>query len=213
MRKDLTDVTVVMDRSGSMIQCREDAEGGLNAFIEEQKAHPGDCTFTLVQFDDEYEFVHKAVPIKDVPKCILQPRGWTALLDALGKAINETGERLAAMEEDERPSLVAFVVVTDGLENSSKEFTKSQIKEMIERQTNDYQWQFTFLGADQDAFEEAGGLGFSHDTTSNYAKGKEREAFTSAGLNLTAARSNKMAYGSNAVVSLAYSDEQRKNMA
>src|SRR5256885_1489485 len=113
MRNDLTDITVVMDRSGSMNSCRSDAEGGLNAFIKEQKELPGEALFTLVQFDTEYEVVHKAKPIKDVPKCILTPRGGTALLDALGRTIHQTGDRLLAFPEHQRPALVCFVIITD----------------------------------------------------------------------------------------------------
>ena len=106
----------------------------MNAFIKEQANQPGEALLTLVQFDTEYEFVHKAVPMKQVTDYVLEPRGMTALLDAVGKAINETGERLAKMAEADRPGLVIFVIMTDGHENSSKEFTKAQIKEMIERQ-------------------------------------------------------------------------------
>ncbi len=134
MRSDLTDITLVVDRSGSMQEIQSDAEGGVNAFIEKQAEEPGEALLTLVQFDTEYEFVHKGVPIEKVPKYELAPRGMTALLDAVGRAINETGERLAKMPEPDRPGLVIFVIMTDGMENSSKEFTKSQIKEMIEEQ-------------------------------------------------------------------------------
>ncbi len=88
-------MTVVLDRSGSMQICREAAEGGLNTFIEEQKKQPGETLFSLVQFDTEYEFVHKGTPIKEVSPFQLVPRGMTALLDAVGRAIVETGERLA----------------------------------------------------------------------------------------------------------------------
>ena len=159
MRSDLTDITLVVDRSGSMGSVRDDAEGGINAFIAEQVKEPGEALLTLVQFDTEYEFIHKRVPIKQVPKYELQPRGMTALLDAVGRAIGETGERLARVPEADRPGLVIFVVMTDGQENSSKEFAKAQIKEMIERQQNMYSWHFTFLGANQDAFAEAGEMG------------------------------------------------------
>ena len=159
MRSDLTDITLVVDRSGSMEQVREDAEGGVNSFIAQQAKEPGEALLTLVQFDTEYEFLHKGVPISQVPKYELVPRGMTALLDAVGRAINETGERLAKMDEQDRPGLVVFVVMTDGLENSSKEFSKATIKEMIERQQQQYSWHFTFLGANQDAFAEAGGMG------------------------------------------------------
>jgi hypothetical protein len=169
MRNDLTDVTVVLDRSGSMQSCRDDAEGGLNTFIDEQKKQSGDTLFTLVQFDTEYEFVHKGVPINGVGEFTLVPRGMTALLDAVGRAIVETGERLAAMPEPQRPGLVVFVIVTDGQENSSREYTKAQVKEMIERQQNVYKWQFTFLGANQDAFAEAGSIGISLAAAANFS--------------------------------------------
>ena len=128
---------------------------GGNAFIENQAKEPGEALLTLVQFDTEYEFLHKGVPMVDVPKYELVPRGATALLDAVGRAINETGERLSKMNEADRPGLVVFVVMTDGLENSSQEFSKPRIKEMIQHQQETFGWQFTFLGADQDAFAEA----------------------------------------------------------
>jgi hypothetical protein len=91
MKSNLTDITLVVDRSGSMEQVREDAEGGVNSFIEQQAKEPGQALFTLVQFDTEYEFLHKGVPIAEVPQYELVPRGMTALLDAVGRAINETG--------------------------------------------------------------------------------------------------------------------------
>lgn len=132
MRSDLTDITLVVDRSGSMQEMRSDAEGGVNAFIADQAKEPGEALLTLVQFDTEYEFLHSGVPIGQVPKYTLVPRGSTALLDAVGRAINETGERLSKMDEKDRPGLVIFVVMTDGHENASKEFSKPQIKKMIE---------------------------------------------------------------------------------
>jgi uncharacterized protein YegL len=172
MNLQLTDITLVIDRSGSMTQIREDAEGGVNSFISEQTAQPGSANLTLVQFDTEYEFLHKGTPIKDVPDFVLHPRGTTALLDAVGRAINETGERLSRLPELQRPGLVVFVVMTDGLENASSEFTKSQIKEMVEHQQEKYNWQFTFLGADQDAFAEAASMGMDRGGTANYQKEK-----------------------------------------
>lgn len=139
--------------------CQSDAEGGLNRFVEDQKKLPGEAVFTLVQFDNEYEFVHRAVPIAQVPHCSLVPRGSTALLDAVGRAIVETGERLAKMAESDRPGLVVFVILTDGQENSSREFSKSKVQEMISHQQDVYKWQFIYLGANQNAFAEAGDLG------------------------------------------------------
>ena len=159
MNRDLSDLTVVLDRSGSMHVCQSDAEGGLNRFVEEQKKQPGEAVFTLVQFDTEYEFVHRAVPIRNVPHCALVPRGNTALLDAVGRAIVETGERLAKVPEAHRPGLVVVVILTDGQENASKEFSKKKVQEMISHQQEVYKWQFIYLGANQNAFAEAGELG------------------------------------------------------
>jgi hypothetical protein len=177
MRKDLTDITVVVDRSGSMAACQSDAEGGLNTFITEQKKLPGDSLFTLVQFDTEYEFVHKGIPIRDVPAYRLVPRGSTALLDAVGRAIIETGERLRNMKERDRPGLVVFVILTDGQENSSREFQLAKIKEMVQHQQDVYKWQFTYLGANQDAFAEAGGMGIQQAQAANYAVAKTFQAW------------------------------------
>jgi hypothetical protein len=209
MRNDLSDVTVVLDRSGSMASCRDDAEGGLNTFIEEQKKHPGETLFTLVQFDTEYEFVHKGKPIREVGPCELVPRGMTALLDAVGRAIAETGERLAAMPEPDRPGLVVFVIVTDGEENSSKEYTKPQIKEMIERQQKDYKWKFSFLGANQDAFAEAGDIGIALDAVANYRPRRSKEAFLAASANV--GRMKRAVAGGQSVFS-AFTPEEREAM-
>lgn len=176
MRSNLTDITVVMDRSGSMQACRSDAEGGLNRFIEDQKKQPGEALFTLVQFDTEYEFVHNGVPIQSVPHCSLVPRGSTALLDAIGRAIIETGERLAKMPEPERPGLVILVILTDGQENSSREFSKAQVQEMIQHQQDVYKWQFVYLGANQDAFAEAANLGIQ-GSVGNWAPATQAVAF------------------------------------
>lgn len=172
MKANLTDITLVVDRSGSMDQIKDDAEGGVNAFITEQAKQPGEALLTLVQFDTEYEFIHRGVAVKQVPKYKLVPRGSTALLDAIGRAVNETGERLAKMDEKDRPGLVIFVVMTDGQENSSKEFTKSQIKEMIQRQQNVYNWHFTFLASNQDAFAEADGIGIHAAGAADWAMDK-----------------------------------------
>ncbi len=164
MNKNLSDLTVILDRSGSMWSCKKDAEDGLNTFIEEQKKGVGEANFTLIQFDDIYEVVHNGVPIKNVGKCKLVPRGGTALFDAIGKTIVTIGERLAKLPEDERPGLVAVLIITDGGENASKEYTsKEKIAEMIKHQVDKYSWSITYLGANQDGFAE----GASYGTTSS----------------------------------------------
>jgi len=188
MRNDLTDLTLIIDRSGSMTSCKTDAEGGINAFIEAQRKEPGECLFSLIQFDTKYEFVHNGIPIKDVTPYQLHPRGWTALLDAVGRAIDETGNRLQAMPEDQRPGLVAFVIVTDGEENSSRIFIKEQIKQKIEHQQSVYSWKFTFLGANQDAFTEARLLGINETCTAGYCTRNTSKAFLGAASNVSRMR-------------------------
>lgn len=210
MRSDLTDITLVVDRSGSMEQIREDAEGGVNSFIAQQAKEPGEALLTLVQFDTEYEFLHQGVPITEVPKYQLVPRGRTALLDAVGRAINETGERLAKMDEQDRPGLVVFVVMTDGLENSSREFSKSDVKAMIERQQDKYNWHFTFLGANQDAFAEAGSMGIHAAGAANYAADKVAAAFLGTGSKVARMRKQRSA---GETVKNEFTDKERKDMS
>jgi uncharacterized protein YegL len=210
MRQDLTEIVLVVDRSGSMESCRSDAEGGVNTLIEEQKKGAGEARLTLVQFDTEYEFVHQTVPIKDVPRYALIPRGGTALLDAVGKAIAQTGERLKALPEDQRPGLVVFVIVTDGQENSSREYSKAAIKKMIEEQQTKWKWQFTFLGANQDAFAEAGGLGIPVAAAAMFVPGAIRAAYAAASSNVGRMRVSSV---SGQCVSNRYTAEEIKAMA
>lgn len=205
MNNNLTDITVVLDKSGSMTSIKKEAESGLNHFIEEQKKLPGNAKFSLVEFDTNYSFVYKAVDIKEVGRCSINPYGMTALLDAVGKAINETGERLNNMSEEERPGLVVFVILTDGAENSSFRFTRSQIKEMIEKQQSIFGWQFTFLGANQDAFAEASSIGIHSSSTVTYTPTKVQEVFYAASRNVSCMRE---AAASNKVVNNSYTSEE-----
>jgi hypothetical protein len=209
MNQNLTDITVVVDRSGSMQSCRSDAEGGLNSFIDKQKEEPGEALFTLVQFNTTYEFLHKGVPIKDVPKYNLHPAGMTALLDAVGRAMDETGLRLKGMREEDRPGLVVFVIVTDGAENSSKEYTLEQIKTMIERQQRDYKWEFTFLGANQDAFATGSAMGMNPKDVADYSPNKMQQAYAAVGGKVASMRAAASA-GLN--TSRPFTDEERKGM-
>lgn len=159
MRNDYTDITLVVDRSGSMTSIRDDAEGGVNHFIATQALGRGENRVTLVQFDTVSEIVVQGLPASGVPSYRLVPRGMTALLDAVGEAIDSTGKRLAEMPEESRPGLVVFVIVTDGRENCSQKYDKRSIRRMIRHQQGKYSWQFTFLAANQDAFREGGSLG------------------------------------------------------
>jgi len=209
MRKDLTDITVVLDRSGSMDSCRKDMEGGLNQFVEDQKNAVGDARFTLVQFDTVYEIVHNGLPIKEVGKLKFEPRGGTALLDAVGRAINETGARLKALPESERPGLVTFLIITDGEENSSREFKLEKIKEMITHQQEKYDWKFSFLGANQDAFATGNSMGIAAGGISNYIPLRSINAFKNASDLLSSSRNSSIV---GQAVNYAYTAEARADM-
>lgn len=209
MRSDLTDVVVVLDRSGSMGACKESAESGLNHFISRQKEMPGESLFTLVQFNHHYEVVHQGAPMQQVGDCKLEPAGTTALLDAVGRTVVETGERLAAMNEADRPGLVVFVIITDGQENASMKYPRHQIKEMIEHQRNVYNWQFTFLGANQDAFAEAGGIGIEQRGTANFSAKRAYYAFEAASANVGRLR-DAAVFG--AFGDCRYTDDERQAM-
>ena len=209
MRTDLTDITMVIDRSGSMESICIDAEGGINTFVDSQKSEPGEALLTLVQFDTAYEFVHKGVPIGSVPRFKLVPRGSTALLDAVGRAINETGARLGVMEETQRPGLVVFVIVTDGAENSSKEFTREKIRQMIEHQQSVYKWQFTFLAANQYAFAEGSTLGIAQAGIANFTAANVGEAWGATAKKMSRMR-KAMSDGDS--VDNNFTEEERKEM-
>jgi hypothetical protein len=156
-------IAVLLDRSGSMAAIKSDAEGGFNSFIGEQRAQSGDARVTLAQFDTEYDVVYANRPIGEVPPLDLQPRGATALYDALGRLITDVGTELAALSENERPGTVLIVVVTDGHENSSREWTHDAVKAAIQRQESEYSWEFIFLGANMDAVAIGEQLGIAPD--------------------------------------------------
>lgn len=166
MKKNLTELVFILDRSGSMYNLVNDTIGGFNSMIESQKKEPGEAYVTTVLFDDHYELLHDHINLKEIHPITdkeYYTRGCTALLDAVGKTINSIGARLNNTLEDERPDKVIFVIMTDGYENASNEFTKSEVKEMIEHQQSKYSWTFMFLGADIDAVGEAQSLGIKSD--------------------------------------------------
>ena len=160
MKADYTHIAIILDRTGSMEAIRDDTIGGFNAFLDMQKAELGLATLTLVQFDsqDPYEIVHRFKPLADVPKLTREtfvPRASTPLLDAIGRGINDLEKGLADLAEDERPSRVVMVIITDGQENASLEFRRDQIRKMIQEKQEKSAWQFVFLSADLDAIGDA----------------------------------------------------------
>lgn len=168
MKKGLTEIIFILDRSGSMVDKRADTEGGFNSFIDEQKRVAGECRVSLYQFDDHYEPVYENRPVAEVPKLTLVPRGNTALLDAIGRTVVAVGTRLAKLAESERPEKVLIVTMTDGYENASQEFTFEKVKELVEHQQSKYNWAFVFMGADMDAIGVASQLGYTVANTMSY---------------------------------------------
>lgn len=171
MKKNLTEMVFILDRSGSMQSLTSDTIGGFNSMIENQKKEDGEAYVTTVLFDDNYELLHDHVDIQKIQPITNKEyyaRGCTALLDAVGKTINSIGSRLSATPEEERPEKVIFVITTDGYENSSREFTRYTVKDMIEHQQTKYSWTFMFLGANMDAVSEASSLGISSAYSKTY---------------------------------------------
>jgi hypothetical protein len=211
--RNLTDLTAVIDRSGSMSAIRSDMEGGFDKLIADQRKVPGICKVSLVRFDTEYEVVYTDQDVNDVPPLMIEPRGMTALLDAIGRTIVSTGERLAAMPEDQRPGLVTFIIVTDGLENSSREYSLSRINAMITEQQEKWNWLFVFLGANQDAIATAKTMGMHVNSAATYRGGAGGQSLVASTSGLLAgARSTLAATGDTAaaVDYFAYSDEDRE---
>jgi Mg-chelatase subunit ChlD len=163
----LRHIVLVLDRSGSMQAVKEDTEGGLAAFLEAQHENTGDTRVSLYQFDTKYEAVYENLALAEVPAYVLMPRGGTALLDAIGRTIAGVKGQIKAMDEDERPGEVVLVILTDGAENSSQEYTLERVKKMIEKRRAKG-WQVVFLGADQDAITVAAGMGIGRETSLAY---------------------------------------------
>jgi hypothetical protein len=197
MKKDHTHITILLDRTGSMESIRDDTIGGFNAFLNGQKAEPGTATLTLVQFDtqDPYEVLYKFTPIGDVPELTREtfiPRAMTPLLDALGRGIIDLEKSISQLKEKDRPSKIVFVVVTDGQENSSREFRKDRIKKMIQEKTEKNDWQFVFLSADLSAIDDAQSVGFQANSVLYFHKSPEGvgRAFRSCSSRTSEYRSN-----------------------
>jgi hypothetical protein len=155
MKKNLTHIAIILDESRSMSTCKNDTIGGFNEFLNTQKKIKGEANVTLVKFSDYYKVINDGVEINSVAilnESNYTPSNNTALLDAVGKTINHIGDRLASMKEKNKPEKVIMVIITDGEENSSREFSKTKVAEMIKHQREKYSWEFLFIGADIDAW-------------------------------------------------------------
>ena len=183
-----TEIIFVIDKSGSMSHLAGDTIGGFNGFIESQKALEGKATLTTVLFDTTWRILHDGIDIHEIKTMTSSDYtafGGTAMLDAIGEIINRVQDRHDELGK-EKPEEVLFVITTDGEENSSTKFNKSQIEKMIKHQTNGHGWTFMFLGANMDAVKEAESIGISRNFAANYTYSTQGVYDTFATMSCTA---------------------------
>jgi len=171
MNEKLTELVFILDRSGSMGGLESDTIGGFNSMIQKQQKEEGEALVSTVLFDDRSEVLHDRVKIGEVKQMTDEDyyvRGCTALLDAVGGAIHHIGNVHKYAREEDRPAKTLFVITTDGLENSSRKYSFKEVKQMIERQKEKYNWEFLFLGANIDAIEVAGSMGIDQYHAANF---------------------------------------------
>ena len=171
MRKNLTEIVFILDRSGSMSGLEADTVGGFASMLKEQKQKGGEALISTVLFNQESQVIHDRVDIRKVEPMTerdYQVRGCTALLDAVGGAIRHIGNVHKYARPEDVPERTLFVITTDGMENASRHYSSDQVRGMIERQKSRYDWEFLFLGANIDAVETAGGFGIDRDHAVNY---------------------------------------------
>ena len=178
MKKNLTELVFILDRSGSMAGLESDTVGGFNAMLSKQKAEPGEAYVSTVLFDNETQVIHDRVPLQKVRPLTEKEyyvRGCTALLDAVGKSIHHIANVHKYAREEDRPERTLFVITTDGMENASREYTYDRVKELIGNQ-KEKGWEFIFLGANIDAAREAARFGISQDRAVDYHADKQGTA-------------------------------------
>ncbi|MDA0250364.1 MAG: VWA domain-containing protein [Actinomycetota bacterium] len=200
-------IAALLDRSGSMQDIATDMCGGFDSFITRERGQAGATLVTLAQFDDRYDVVFADRPIDAVPALTLEPRGMTALLDAIGRFITEVGTGLAALPEDERPSAITVLVMTDGHENASREWTSEAVRALIAQQESVYGWDFVFLGANMDAVEVGTNLGFAPGKSLTYDA--DGDAVGGAWDSVSSYTARKRSAGIAAAPSIVFDDAER----
>ena len=171
MKKNLTELVFILDRSGSMSGLEQDTIGGFNAMIEKQKKEPGEAYVSTILFDNVSEVLHDRVELPEVPKMTDRDytvRGCTALIDAIGGAIHHIANIHKYARPEDVPEKTLFVITTDGMENASRRYTSEQVKRMIEKEKAKYGWEFLFIGANIDAVETGARFGIGRDRVANY---------------------------------------------
>lgn len=161
-------IAALLDRSGSMATSKPATEDGWRELINEQRLQPGHCDVTLAQFDTQYERLYSATPIDEVPEFVVEPRGRTALLDAVGTFVTEVGQELSAIPEEHRPGHVICLIMTDGMENASHEWDWDAVQKLTKQQQEEWNWKFIFIGANIDAVEVGGRMGFAETSSITY---------------------------------------------
>jgi uncharacterized protein YegL len=206
--KNLTDITIILDRSGSMQGIKEATITAFNTFLKEQKKDGLPTNLSFIQFDDQYEknYTEKDIHLaKELNAQTFEPRGLTALLDAVGRTVKNTKKRIRNKDKSERPDKVIIAIITDGFENASREYTRKKIFKMIRKHEEKDNWKFVFLAANQDAIAEGARFGIHQDRAMTYRADKQgiHEAFVSF--------NNKLSnYKQSALVDLKFDEEDRK---
>ena len=176
MKKNLTELVYILDRSGSMAGLEADTIGGFNAMIEKQRGEPGEAFVSTILFDHESQVLHDRIPLSDVPRMTERDytvRGSTALIDAVGGAIRHIGNIHKYARPEDVPEKTIFIITTDGMENASHRFTSDEVKAMIRRQKEQYGWEFLFIGANIDAVETGKRFGLGRDRVANYVSDRK----------------------------------------
>ncbi|MCW6038700.1 hypothetical protein K4A83_20845 [Spirulina subsalsa FACHB-351] len=209
MPETYTHISIILDRTGSMDTIQDDVIGGFNQFLASQQEETGRATLTLVQFDsqDPYEVIHQFAPLEQVAPLSREtyvPRASTPLLDAIGRGIIDLAHRLATMPAGEKPDQVVFVIITDGQENSSREFTKAQVMKLLAEKQEKDKWQFVFLSADLTALDDAIDYGFHAPATISFDKDSQGTAAVFSSL-----AKNVKRYRSQEAESLVFDEEDR----